>query len=341
MADEKSLDEIALRKKYEERFDTFVDLEEEVCHVIERELEKVDFKIHSIDSRIKTIESIITKAKSKGILDSISQLFDIVGIRIVCLLISDLEQISDLVHRKFRVISYDDKVNASEDVFGYMSLHLICQMPDEYTGPRYDEIKDISFEIQIRTISMHAWATMSHYLEYKGDWDVPAELRKSLNALSAIFYLADRQFASFYTDSINYRKSIKKDKDLLQEEINLDTLQRYLLLKFSERSHSDNDAVSALLREIKICGINNLRELDDIINSSAKNVDAYEKVFFSWVKKNTPDVTISSSEKMADIGMVRMSLAFELPEYFKATGREQIKESVELMELARKMASED
>lgn len=38
----------------------------------------------------------------------------------------------------------------------------------------------LTFEIQVRTLCMHAWAVVSHYLDYKGDWDVPADLKLSL-----------------------------------------------------------------------------------------------------------------------------------------------------------------
>jgi hypothetical protein len=41
---------------------------------------------------------------------------------------------------------------------------------------------------------MHCWAAVSHYLDYKGDWDVPVDLKRALSALSGLFYVADNEF---------------------------------------------------------------------------------------------------------------------------------------------------
>jgi ppGpp synthetase/RelA/SpoT-type nucleotidyltranferase len=76
---------------------------------------------------------------------------------------------------------------ADTAVVGYLSIHYTCRMPDRYLGPRYELTSGIVFEVQVRTLCMHAWATVSHYLDYKGDWDVPAELKRSLSALSGLF----------------------------------------------------------------------------------------------------------------------------------------------------------
>ena len=67
---------------------------------------------------------------------------------------------------------------------------LVAIMRAEYSGPRYDNIAVLPFEIQVRTIAMDAWANVSHHLDYKSDKDVPAELRKDFYALSGLFYLA-------------------------------------------------------------------------------------------------------------------------------------------------------
>jgi ppGpp synthetase/RelA/SpoT-type nucleotidyltranferase len=73
-------------------------------------------------------------------------------------------------------------------------------LPDNYTGPRYEDLKGLKAEIQIRTIAMDAWSNVSHYLEYKTPEAAPSSLRKDFYALSALFYLADTHFELFFQD---------------------------------------------------------------------------------------------------------------------------------------------
>lgn len=122
-----------------------------------------------------------------------------------------------------------------------MSVHFIARMKQAYSGPRYDKIAGFLFEIQVRTIAMDAWANVSHHLDYKTDKDVPAELRKDFYALSGLFYVADRHFEMFYSQSIESRKQMKELfedtaslEDKAMQELNLDTLSAYLVTKFPD-----------------------------------------------------------------------------------------------------------
>jgi putative GTP pyrophosphokinase len=63
-----------------------------------------------------------------------------------------------------------------------------------HSGPRYDPLKHLRFEVQVRTIVMDAGAAVSHHLDYKGGTSVPSELRKDFYALSGLFYVADQHF---------------------------------------------------------------------------------------------------------------------------------------------------
>jgi putative GTP pyrophosphokinase len=64
------------------------------------------------------------------------QINDVAGIRVVCLFLSDLDRVSDIVSSLFEVIAKEDKVRQDRaEVFGYMSHHY----------PRYDHIKDLEF----------------------------------------------------------------------------------------------------------------------------------------------------------------------------------------------------
>jgi hypothetical protein len=85
-------------------------------------------------------------------------------------------------------------------------------------------------EIQIRTVLQHAWAAISHKLQYKREDDVPAPLRRKLFRLSALFELADDEFISLREASSSVQRDISSRIDAGNLEIPLDgqSLRLYL-----------------------------------------------------------------------------------------------------------------
>ena len=82
----------------------------------------------------------------------------------------------------------DNKTESLDpNIFDYMSLHIIARLKDEDGS--------IPFEIQVRTIAQDAWASISHYLDYKKTEGVPEELRRNFYALNGLFYIADFNFS--------------------------------------------------------------------------------------------------------------------------------------------------
>ena len=113
------------------------------------------------------------------------------GFRVVCLFLSDLKEIEQIICQEFEVFEKDDKVNDTElNIFGYMSLHLKA-----YSHFSADDVSKMSFEIQVRTIAQDAWASISHYLDYKKESAIPKQLKRDFHALSGLFYVADTHFS--------------------------------------------------------------------------------------------------------------------------------------------------
>jgi len=148
-------------KLYESRLRTYRALLDEASFILGQSISVANIKIHAVEGRIKEKTSIIKKASIKSIMNPLSDLNDIVGCRVICLLRSDISKLGTIISDNFVVLETDDKINTSTDSFGYMSIHYICTMRNEFSGPRYDTIKNIKFEIQVRTLSMHAWAVIS------------------------------------------------------------------------------------------------------------------------------------------------------------------------------------
>ena len=181
--------------QYEENQDNYKKLAELVQYELIKNIKRI--KRHTVSFRIKEASSMLDKIRRKNIQKPFEQIHDIIGFRVVCLFLSDLEEIGNIFRRIFNVFDEDDKVNDPEfNIFGYMSLHLKAKLRETTESPYGEEIKNIPFEIQIRTIAQDAWATISHYLDYKKKKSViPKQLKRDFHALSGLFYVADTHFS--------------------------------------------------------------------------------------------------------------------------------------------------
>jgi putative GTP pyrophosphokinase len=200
-----------LKKSFERELETFRELETEGKFILERSLRDNRIPIHSLTSRVKGADSFVEKAQKLSFKDPLREMQDIVGLRVVCLFLSDLARVTKAIRDSFDVVREDDKIEGTEVTsFGYMSVHFIVRMKGSYAGPRYDQIKTSLLEIQVRTILMDAWASVSRHLSYKNELNVPRELLKDFNALSGLFYVADSHFEMFYKASIESRRRMKQ-----------------------------------------------------------------------------------------------------------------------------------
>lgn len=124
--------------------------------------------IDAIESRLKTLESILEKADRKGIdctVNSIEKnIDDIAGIRVICSFESDVYLIAEALLRQTDV-SLIERVDyiADPKPSGYRSLHLVIAVPIFL----YNEKKIMKVEVQLRTMAMDMWASLEHKLAYK------------------------------------------------------------------------------------------------------------------------------------------------------------------------------
>lgn len=137
--------------------------------------------IEHVGSRLKSPESIVKKAKRKGIaLNSEAlraQMFDIAGIRLTCSFVSDIYRMRELLLRQpnLRLLEERDYIQNPKPN-GYKSLHLIVEVSVYLT----DRVEKVPLEIQLRTIAMDFWASLEHKIYYKYDKEVPAHLTDAL-----------------------------------------------------------------------------------------------------------------------------------------------------------------
>lgn len=121
---------------------------------------------------------------------------DLIGVRVVCLYEDELEKVAQIVQSHFDVIDVTDKVSAmegTEAAFGYKGLHLDLRLNAVQAAlPQHQPYASHPFELQVRTIIQDAWSVLDHKIKYKKS--IPAQLKRRINVLSALFELADREF---------------------------------------------------------------------------------------------------------------------------------------------------
>jgi len=257
-------------------------LDDEALFSIKAELDKTDIKIHSIPSRIKTLESFLNKINLYQIEKPFEKINDIIGLRVICLFLADIEKIGDIVRNTFEVIKEDNKIDNSKFAsFGYLSVHFIVKLGKSFSGTRYNDICEIPFEIQVRTIAMDAWANISHYLEYKTDKDIPDELKRDFYALSGMFYVADKHFQLFFEQRKENTEEIRelfekgKETDINSQPINLDTLKLFLRDKLP--NYPPENDVSLLVNSLNKAGFKTIGEINHIFEKGIKSGEAYFK----------------------------------------------------------------
>jgi len=304
------MDIASLRGEYEKRSEMYKRLKDEVIYALEREIKSQQIPIHEITGRVKPFDSLVYKARRQESDTPFETILDICGIRIICLFLSDLQRIGEIIESKFAIHAKDDKIYTKpDDAFGYLSVHYVGSLPTTVSGPRYDDLKGLKFEIQLRTIAMHAWATISHYLDYKSPLAIPSHLRKDFNALSAMFYVADTHFEVFFRSS-QQAKEIAEEKaeslpEIVKEEINSDTLAAYLVKKYPDREHTEPETISKLVEELRSVGYAKIGQLDVALQRSTRAFETFEKAH----RPATKDARYS------DVGVVRVSLSIADPTY--------------------------
>ena len=155
--------------------------------------------IHHIESRVKSLNSIIKKLHSTGVPVSIinakKTLHDIAGVRVVCRYVDDIYQIADLL------LSQDDISLILEKNYiknpkdnGYRSLHIVVDVPVYMTEGKLF----IPVEIQIRTVAMDFWATLEHGIRYKATEEVPPKIVQELRECADVITDTDYKMQEIF-----------------------------------------------------------------------------------------------------------------------------------------------
>jgi len=155
--------------------------------------------IHHIESRMKTIQSMMEKLNRKhadlSIASAVENLTDIAGIRVICSYVQDVYTVAELLTTQddLRVVKVRDYIKAP-NANGYRSLHLVVNVPVFLAEGRVI----VPVEIQIRTIAMDFWASLEHSLRYKAPGGVPEEISNELRQTAEDIALLDDRMQAIH-----------------------------------------------------------------------------------------------------------------------------------------------
>lgn len=155
--------------------------------------------IHHIESRLKSIHSIVEKLGRKqhavSMQSAVENLNDIAGIRVICSYVHDVYTVAkllttqdDLILKEMRDYIQHPKPN------GYRSLHLIIEIPVFLQEGRIL----VPVEVQIRTIAMDFWASLEHDLRYKARGHVPHDICEELQQVGQDIAVLDDKMQTIH-----------------------------------------------------------------------------------------------------------------------------------------------
>ena len=157
--------------------------------------------IEHVNSRLKSAESIISKAGRQNIPLSLQalqeNLRDIAGVRVVCSFISDAYWIAEMLttQNDVTVVEVKDYIKNPKPN-GYKSLHLIVKVPIFLS----ESVENMHVEVQIRTVAMDFWASLEHKIYYKYDRDIPEHLLAELSTAASVANNLDIQMERIHNE---------------------------------------------------------------------------------------------------------------------------------------------
>ena len=155
--------------------------------------------IHHIESRVKTLGSIVQKLHDTHIPISIDNakknLHDIAGVRVVCCYVDDIYKIADLLLQQDDIsLILEKNYIKNPKPNGYRSLHIVVDVPVYMSQGKLF----IPVEIQIRTVAMDFWATLEHGIRYKATDEVPASIVQELRACADVITETDYKMQNIF-----------------------------------------------------------------------------------------------------------------------------------------------
>lgn len=151
--------------------------------------------------RVKEIKSALGKVARKGYDDPIQQMTDLVGVRFVVLLSTEMDSVCEVIEHINSFESsvsknYLDEIDVNPKIFDYQSKHYEIRPKDNITINDIDINKNICCEVQVRTLLQHAYAELVHDSVYKPIGPVPKGAERQIAKSMALMETTDDLFCN-------------------------------------------------------------------------------------------------------------------------------------------------
>lgn len=313
-----------IRKYRDAKRPAFEALASRVAELLQSILNEADVPIAHIEHRAKTPESLERKLTTKKYGDPFVDITDFAGVRVITYYQDDVNRVAQIIHAEFNVDpdhSVDKQEEMDVDEFGYRSFHLVCALSGPRKAlPEWKRFGELPVEIQVRSVLQHAWAAISHKLDYKSTSQAPRQLRRQLFRLSALLELADDEFAQIRDRSQTISRTYSRDVAAGEFDIplNIDSLSTYLLEKadlpswqkrgikagmLQPSNWSMSEDVSCLFEILRAIRVKTIQEFKQLLEENASRSEGILRRVASEVRKRGLDF------EAAPIDVITMLLA--------------------------------
>lgn len=306
---------MTLIEEFDTLYEKLEEKEEEYVKKITDDLE-AKFKYQEliikpeVTSRIKDRKSLIKKIELKnGKYEQIKEITDLIGIRIIANLESDLNKITDYIKDNYKVDgenSVDKSNGLNPDTFGYLSNHLVIKIEDENPPLR--------IEIQIRSLLQHSWATFTHDLDYKNPLVFPNEIKREFARIASHLEVGDKLFNDLqnkikeHTEKTNdIKESGVYDPEMLFDKLSIDYyfeksetynhFKNMIIEKYNLNGITQENSLKAL-EFLALMRIETFKQLDKILGEEnlEEKINAVMKVIY--YNENDPQETDTAFETL-------------------------------------------
>lgn len=248
-----------LIKEYDEKIGLYTQFLISVESLVSRLLSASEITPHSISARVKDRASLVKKIQKKDKCKSLSELTDIVGIRLISHYSDEVDKIASIIEQEFSVDrdnSIDKRTSLDPDRFGYLSLHYVVSLSDSRSGLiEYRKFSGLKFEVQIRSIPQHTWAEIEHDIGYKSKTEIPKPVRRKFSQLAGLLELADDQFIQIRNELNNYEADIKNVIVNSPQSVDIDSVT---VLNYFNTNTAINDLDNKIAKTLNV----DLKELN-------------------------------------------------------------------------------
>ncbi|MEL3905932.1 MAG: (p)ppGpp synthetase [Treponema sp.] len=214
---------------------------------------------------------------------------DLIGIRIVCPFLKNLDEVEKIIVKNFDIIEIERKgADRTFREFGYESTHILAVIPEVFKVGLLLPA-DLIFEIQIRTILQDAWAEVEHELVYKFEFspfDYP--MKRKFASINASLSLADIVFQEIRDEQNSLNTELDKRRE--QFYFCADEFTDKVLGSFSGNKEKNAEYVSSSGMELEtIDGL-----ILQAIKAHNRNEFQVAEVLYTKILDQKPNLLVTS-----------------------------------------------